>query len=204
MGQILAALVFLLASSVPSSSAPAPVSASSDKEVLLVGDSVMAMLGSNSAGLKLLGRKHPFIFKAVGCQRLMNKGCTKSSKASSLKLLKANRGMYSKVVVVASGYNDVNDSSFSRAVAAICTEAGSQGVIVLWLTYREEGNVKKKSISYNLQLHYFSRSISNLRLLDWNKISEGRDSWFTTDEIHMQGAGALEMAKAIALAIDEL
>ena len=204
MGQILAALVFLLASSVPSSSVPTPNSASSGKEVLLIGDSVMAMLGSNSAGLKRLGRKHSFIFKAVSCQRLINMGCTKSSKASSLKLLKANRGMYSKVVVVASGYNDLNDSSFARAVKAICTEAVRQGVFVLWLTYREEGIVKTKSISYNMQLHYLSRSISNLRLIDWNKISKGRDSWFTTDQIHMQSAGALEMATAIALAIDEL
>lgn len=204
MGQILAALVFLVVSSFPSSGVPAPDSASTGKEVLLVGDSVMAVLASNSDGLKLLGRNHPFIFSAVGCQRLISFGCTKSSKSSSLKLLKANRGMYSKVVVVASGYNDFNDSSFSRAVTAICDEAVRQGVVVLWLTYREEGNVKTKSISYNLQLHYFSRSISNLRLLDWNKISKGRDSWFTADKIHMQGTGAFEMAKAISFAIDEL
>ena len=204
MGQILAALVFLVVSSFPSGSIPAPVSAVPAKEVLLVGDSVMARLASNSAGLKMLGRKHPFIFKAVSCQRLISMGCTTSSKASSLKLLKANRGMYSKVVVVASGYNDVNDSSFSRAVEAICNEAVRQGVVVLWLTYREEGNVKKKSISYNLQLHYFSRSISNLRLLDWNKISNGHESWFEADEIHIGNAGALEMAKAIAAAIDDL
>jgi hypothetical protein len=204
MGQILAALVFLVVSSFPSSSVPAPVSTSSGKEVLLVGDSVMARLGSNTAGLKLLGRKHPFIFRAVSCQRLISKGCTKSSKASSLKLLRTNRGMYSKVVVVASGYNDLNDSSFSRAVTAICNEAARQGVFVLWLTYREEGNVKTKSISYNLQLHYFSRSISNLRLLDWNKISNSHESWFEADEIHIGSTGALEMAKAIAFAIDDL
>jgi hypothetical protein len=204
MGQIFAALVFLVVSSFPSASIPAPVSTSPGKEVLLVGDSVMARLGSNSAGLKLLGRKHPFIFKAVSCQRLISNGCTENSKASSLKLLKANRGLYSKVVVVASGYNDLNDSSFARAVEAICNEADRQGVVVLWLTYREVGNVKVKSVSYNLQLRYFSRSISNLRLLDWNKISNGHDSWFESDEIHMGSTGALEMAKAIAFAIDEL
>ena len=119
MGQIFAALVFLVAASFPSASVPAPNSASTGKEVLLVGDSVMARLASNSAGLKFLGSKHPFIFKAVGCQRLVQRGCTKSSSASSLKLVKANRGKYTKVVVVASGYNDINDSSFSKAVAAI-------------------------------------------------------------------------------------
>lgn len=204
MGQILAALVLLVVSSFPSGSIPAPVSASTDKEVLLVGDSVLAVLGSNSAGLNLLGRKHPFIFKAVSCQRLIHRGCTESSRKSSLNLLRANRGKYSKVVVVASGYNDFNDNSFSKAVTAICNEAVRQGVVVLWLTYREEGNVKTKAVSFNLQLHYFTRSISNLRLLDWHKISKGRDSWFTTDKIHMQSTGALEMAKAIAFAIDEL
>ncbi|MEO8364473.1 MAG: hypothetical protein ABI570_08850 [Ilumatobacteraceae bacterium] len=204
MGQILAVLVFLASIGFQSASVPAPNTASSGKEVLLVGDSVMARMASNSAGLKLLGRKHPYIFNAVGCQRLMSFGCTKSSKASSLKLLKANRGMYSKVVVVASGYNDSNDSSFARAVEAICNEAIRQGVVVLWLTYREEGVVKSKSISYNLQLRYFARSIANLRLLDWNKISTGHDSWFATDEIHIGNTGALEMATAIAFAIDDL
>ncbi|MEO8162942.1 MAG: hypothetical protein ABI590_04095 [Ilumatobacteraceae bacterium] len=204
MGQFIAALVFLASFSFQSASVPVPNTASSGKEVLLVGDSVMARIASNNPGLKLLGRKHPFIFSALGCQRLIQKGCTESSRASSLRLVKANRGKYTKVVVVATGYNDYNDSSFSKAVSAICNEALRQGVLVLWLTYREEGNVKAKSISYNLQLRYFSHSISNLRLLDWNKISKGRDSWFTTDKIHMQSDGAFEMAKAIAFAIDSL
>lgn len=174
------------------------------KEALLVGDSVMAILANNNSGLKLLGRQHPFILKAVACQRLIVVGCTKGSKKSSLAWLKANRGKFSKVVVVEAGYNDFDDSSFARAIAAISTESSRQGVFVLWLTYREEGNVRTKAISYNKQLRKFSMTVPNLRLLDWNKISQDQDSWFTRDKIHMSGTGAFEMAKAISAAIDDL
>jgi len=204
MGQVLIALVFLFTSSFPSIRDQASDPALPSKEALLVGDSVMAILAFNSAGLKLLDRKHPFIFKAMSCQRLIVEGCTKRAKSSSLALLKANRGKFTKVVVVASGYNDFDNNSFSRAVAAMCTEATRQDVFVLWLTYREEGNVKRKAISYNAQLHQFSNSVPNLRLLDWNEISKGHDTWFTADKIHMYGTGAFEMAKAIASAIDDL
>lgn len=106
--------------------------------------------------------------------------------------------------MVASGYNDFDNSSFARAIAAISTESSRQGVLVLWLTYREEGNIKEKAISFNKQLRKFSMTVPNLRLLDWNKISRGHDSWFTRDKIHMSGTGALEMAKAISAAIDNL
>lgn len=204
MGQAICSLMLLVSLTAPTiqnqvSAAPPPT-----KEALLVGDSVMAILANNNPGLKLLGKQHPFILKATACQKLIYIGCTKASKKSSLALLKANRGKFSKVVVVATGYNDLDNSSFARAVAAISTESSRQGVLVLWLTYREEGNVKKKAISYNAQLRKFSRTVPNLRLLDWNKISKGHGSWFTGDMIHMSGTGAFEMAKAISAAIDNL
>lgn len=204
MGQILAVLMFLFASSVSSISDQTSESAVPGKEALLVGDSVMVALLFNPEGLKLLERRHPFIFRAVDCQRLIYEGCIKRAKLSSLALLKANRGKFTNVVVVETGYNDSDNDSFSRAVAAIVTEAVRQGVFVLWLTYREEGNVKKKAISYNRQLRQFSNYIPNLRLLDWNEISKGRDSWFTASKVHLNDTGAFEMARAIAFAIDGL
>lgn len=204
MGQAICSLMLLLSlmattTQIEVSAAPSPT-----KEALLVGDSVMAVLANNNAGLKLLGKQHPFILKATACQKLIYVGCTTAAKKSSLSWLKANRGKFSKVVVVATGYNDLDNGSFARAMAAISTESGRQGVVVLWLTYREEGNVKKKASSYNAQLRKFSRTVPNLRLLDWNKISKGHDSWFTKDMIHMSGTGAFELAKAISAAIDNL
>lgn len=204
MGQAICSLMLLLslmAPPIPNQVSPLPPPT---KEALLVGDSVMAVLANNNQGLKLLGRQHPFILKAVSCQKLIYVGCTESSKKSSLAWLKANRGKFSKVVVVGSGYNDFDDSSFARAIAAISTESSRQGVLVLWLTYREEGNVKRKAISFNSQLRKFLLTVPNLRLLDWNKISRDQDSWFTKDKIHMSGTGAFEMARAISAAIDNL
>jgi hypothetical protein len=202
MGHAFCSLILLFSLAVPT--VPNQVSPSPTKEALLVGDSVMAVLANNNPGLKLLGRQHPFILTATACQKLIYVGCTTTAKKSSLALLKANRGKFSKVVVVATGYNDLDNNSFARAIAAISSESSRQGVLVLWLTYREEGNVKQKAISYNAQLRKFSRTVPNLRLLDWNKISKGRDSWFTRDKIHMSGTGAFELAKAISTAIDNL
>lgn len=202
MGQTLCSLMLLLSLAFPA--IPNQVPQPPTKEALLVGDSVMAVMATNNGGLKLLARQHPFILRAVSCQKLIFAGCTKRAKESSLALLRANRGKFSRVVVVATGYNDFDDASFSRAIAAISTESSRQGVLVLWLTYREEGNVRKKAISYNAQLRKFLLTVPNLRLLDWNRISQGHDSWFTKDKIHMNGSGGLEMAKAISIAIDNL
>jgi len=204
MGQVIGSLLLSLSLITPTINFQTSVAPSPTKEALLVGDSVMAVIANNNSSLKFLGKQHPFILEAVACQKLIYVGCTKASKKSSLALLKANRGKFSTVVVVATGYNDFDDSSFSRAIAAISTESSHQGVLVLWLTYREEGVVKQKAISYNAQLRKFSRTVPNLRLLDWNKISQGHDSWFTRDKIHMYGTGAFEMAKAISAAIDNL
>ena len=204
MGQAICSLMLLVSLMAPTTHNQLSAVPSPPKEALLVGDSVMAVLSHNNAGLKLLGKRHPFILRATACQKLIYFGCTTAAKKSSLSLLKANRGKFSKVVVVATGYNDLDNSSFARAIATISAESSRQGVLVLWLTYREEGNVKKKAISYNLQLRKFSRTVPNLRLLDWNKISKGHDSWFTGDMIHMSGTGAFELARAISAAIDNL
>lgn len=204
MGQAVCSLLLILSLAFSTTSTQVSRTPATPKEALLVGDSVMAYLEYNNAGLKLLGSRHPFIIRATSCQRLIYVGCAESSKESSLTLLKDNRGKFSKVVVVATGYNDIDNSSFSRAVAEISTESNSQGVLVLWLTYREAGHIQEKAISFNAQLRKFSLVVPNIRLLDWNKISRGHDSWFARDKIHLNRTGALEMAMAISAAIDIL
>lgn len=169
------------------------------KEVLFVGDSVMAGIERSDQGMKLLSRQFTFAFAANGCQRLTLPGCTKSSKTSSLELLKQSDGLITRVVVVATGYNEFNNSTaFRRDVLRICNEAKRQGIQVLWLTYQEAGNVKKKSRAFNTVLHEVSITQENLEIIDWNLYSEGHSDWFAEDDVHLSGIGPLKMAKLIA------
>ena len=125
-------------------------------------------------------------------------------KDSSLKMLQMNKGKFSNVVVVGTGYNDLDDANFARAVREITKEAKLQGVQVLWLTYRQAGNVRMKSVSYNRQLFELEKMIDNLHILRWCDISNGHPEWFTADSVHMNATGGLALAKAISAAIGQL
>lgn len=198
MGQIFCSLVLLVSFVFPQDANQATKRQPPAKEALLVGDSVLANIANYNDAMQLLAAQHPFIFKAVVCQRLITYGCKKTARQSSLDILKDNSGKFSKVVVVATGYNDYDNSSFSKAIAEVSTEASRQGVLILWLTYREQGTVQKKAISFNIQLRKFAQVVPNLRILDWNEISFNHDSWFAKDKIHTSHIGSLEMAKAIS------
>jgi hypothetical protein len=169
------------------------------KEVLLLGDSVMAGIGRSGQGKDYLARHHSYIFGAVGCQRLVTVGCTKSSKLSALEILKLNSGFFTKAVVVSTGYNDYNNATLFRTnIHKICLEAKKQGVSVYWLTYREKGNVTKKSRIFNNVLDSEAMIDNNLHIIDWNSFSSENKGWFSGDEIHLQGIGPLQMAKIIS------
>ena len=144
------------------------------------------------------------MLRSVPCQRLIFEGCKPIAKDSSLKMLQMNKGKFSNVVVVSTGYNDLDDANFARAVRAITSEAKQQGVEVLWLTYRQAGNVRMKSVSYNRQLFELAKKIDNLHILRWCDISNGHPEWFTADSVHMNATGGLALARAISAAIGQL
>ncbi len=200
MGNLLGAIGIVFTLLVAPSVSAKPV----QKEALLVGDSVMSILARTNDALTLLEREHPFLLRSVPCQRLIFVGCTPFAKDSSLKILQMNKGKFSNVVVVSTGYNDLDDANFARAVREITSEAKLQDVEVLWLTYRQAGNVRMKSVSYNRQLFDLAKKIDNLHILRWCDISNGHPEWFTADSVHMNATGGLELAKAISAAIDEM
>lgn len=204
MGNVLGAIGVVLGLLVAPIVNATPTAWPIKKEALLVGDSVMSILLRTDAALNLLERKHPFILRTVPCQRLIFEGCIPSAKDSSLKILKMNKGKFSSVVVVGTGYNDRDDANFARAVREITSEAKLQGVQVLWLTYRQAGNVRMKSVSYNRQLFEFAKTIDNLHILRWGEVSNGHPEWFTADSVHMNATGGLALAKAISAAIGQL
>ena len=204
MGNMFGAIGLVLGLLVAPSADATQVVRPSKKEALLVGDSVMSILSHTNAALTLLEREHPFLLRSVPCQRLIFKGCKPFAKDSSLKMLQMNKGKFSNVVVVGTGYNDLDDANFARAVREITGEAKLQGVQVLWLTYRQAGNVRMKSLSYNRQLLMLAKKIDNLYILRWCDLSNGHPEWFAADSVHMNATGGLALAKAISTAIGQL
>ena len=204
MGNVLGAIGVVLGLLVAPSVNATPAARPIKKEALLVGDSVMSILLHTDTALILLEKEHPFLLRSVPCQRLIFEGCKSFAKDSSLKMLQMNKGKFSNVVVVGTGYNDLDDANFARAVREITSEAKTQGVEVLWLTYRQAGNVRMKSVSYNRQLFELAKKIDNLHILRWGDISNGHPEWFTADSVHMNATGGLALAKAISAAIGQL
>lgn len=174
------------------------------KEALLLGDSVLATLGWSNEGLQLLERRHPFILRAVSCQRLVTEGCTGRSKTSALRIMRQERGRFSRAVVVSTGYNDYNDGRFAQAVRRFHEEALAQGVWLVWVNYREAGNVRDKSTAFNATLRRLQPELPRLVIIDWNEMSRGQRTWWGPDQVHLYGEGAVAMARAIADAISAL
>ena len=172
-------------------------------QVLLLGDSVMAGVGRSDQGMKYLETNYRVIFKAIGCQRLEAIGCTKGSVQSAFEILKSNAGLFTKAVVVSTGYNEFDNSKlFKKTVLRFCDEANKQGVQIVWLTYREAGNVKKKAEGFNKVLNAQVDTCKNLKILDWNGLSKGKKRWFAGDGVHLGGIGPLKMAQMVSDYLD--
>jgi hypothetical protein len=197
--RIVAALFAWCTLLIGGNAAAAPV-----KDALLLGDSVLATLGWSNEGLRLLENRHPFILRAVSCQRLITEGCTGRSKSSALRIMRQERGKFNRAVVVSTGYNDYNDGRFAQAVRRFHDEAVTQGVWLVWVNYREAGNVRDKSQVFNATLRRLQPELPRLVIVDWNELSRGQRTWWGPDQVHLYGEGAVAMARAIAEAITAL
>lgn len=178
----------------------APTSSTTAKRpasVLVIGDSVFNAFMHVESAAALLNRQQPTIFATQGCQRLLTEGCLPFAKLSALQQLRRNAGRFRDVVIVGTGYNDRLGPDFKEAVIAITDEAAVQGVDVVWVTYREAGNVRGKSRVLNDQLRRLDVRLDNLHIADWNSYSEGSDGWFREDDVHLITRGAVELARLL-------
>jgi hypothetical protein len=188
---------------VASSVSAAPVSAAGSARavestrVLVLGDSVFNAFDHVDEAAELMNERQSTIFATQGCQRLINEGCMDFAKFSALQQLRRHAGKFTDVVVVGTGYNDRLGPEFKQAVTSIMKEAESQGVEVLWVTYRVAGNVKGKSRVLNAQLRRFDDRWQNLHVADWDEHSKGSEGWFREDGVHLITRGAIGLARLL-------
>ena len=165
---------------------------------------MMAMVGVAPEALAELNDAAPVVFGAQGCQLLLSSGCLPGVEKSAYQRFREARGKFSDVVVVATGYNEYKDASFIEALKLFRAEAKRQKVSLVWLTYRENGNVVDKARRFNALLRRAAKKDQSLTIFDWHKVSQGRESWFSGDKIHMSRGGAKQMARRLGAVIDRI
>lgn len=173
-------------------------------EALILGDSVMSILGVGDEALAALNKKHPVILGAKPCQLLLQSGCIPETKESALQVFRKSKGKFSDVVIVSTGYNEFSDQFLTQALAEFKKEARRQKVSLVWLTYRENGNVEAKSKRFNSMLRKAAKKDPTLFLYDWNEHSRGKNGWFSGDKIHMSRRGGMYMALYLSRTIREV
>ena len=170
--------------------------------VVIVGDSVANVLRWAPESMKpLWSSQYNAILETWGCQQIIDKGCSASSNLSALDRIISHRRDNIDVYVVATGYNDTGNAYLSAAIRKVAREVKSQGATLIWLTYREDGNVEIKNRMFNDIVRKEQKKLK-LELLDWNKISRKNKHWFSGDSVHMNRFGGLQLARHIKKALD--
>ena len=177
-------------------------------KLLIIGDSVFNAFAHVQSAKRLLENNQRTIFAVQGCQKLIEDGCMSFAKLSALEQLRKHAGRFTDVVVIGTGYNDRLGIPFREAVFAITSEAATQGVDVVWVTYSERGNVRGKSKTMNIQLRKLVEKIPNLTIADWNSYSDNsantNQGWFREDNVHLLTLGALGLARLINQTVDQV
>lgn len=170
--------------------------------VVIVGDSVANVLRWAPASMKpLWSSQYNAILETWGCQQIIDKGCSQSSDLSSLQRIINHRRDNIEVYIVATGYNDTGPAYLAQAMRKIAREVKSQGANLIWLTYRENGNVKIKNRAFNKVIRAEHKKM-NIKILDWEKIARKNKHWFSGDSVHMNRFGGLQLARQIKKALD--
>jgi hypothetical protein len=193
---IIATLCFVM------TSLAAPRANAARINVLIVGDSVASVLRWAPESMKpLWGSTYNTTLEVWGCQKLLDPGCVDSARKSALDQIVKHRSNDIDIVVIATGYNDTGAEYVRRAIRRINAEVKSQGASLIWLTYRENGNVKVKNRVFNKVLREEAKRL-RITLLDWEFIARKNKHWFSGDRVHMNKFGGLQLARNIKKALD--
>ena len=170
--------------------------------VVIVGDSVANVLRWAPESMKpLWNSQYNAVLETWGCQQIIDKGCSPASQLSALQRIISHRRDNIDVYVVATGYNDTGNAYLGAAIRKIAREVKSQGATLIWITYREGGNVEIKNRMFNDVVRKEQKKLK-MELLDWAKISRKNKHWFSGDSVHMNPFGGLQLARHIKKALD--
>jgi hypothetical protein len=106
-------------------------------------------------------------------------------------VVRARRGHLGETVVIDVGYND-DSYGYRQGVDKMMRALLSEGVrTVIWTTLYENGSSTYHTIYIhnNRVIRQAAKRWKQLRIADWNALCQGH-SWFGSDGLHLNGAGA--------------
>lgn len=173
-------------------------------KVLILGDSVASVLRWSPTSMKSLWKApYEVTLEVWGCQKLVDPGCIEGDvpQASTLQLIRKHRNDDFDIVVVMAGYNDTGAPYLQKSIKRIHSEVKTQGAHLMWLTYRENGNVRIKARAFNKVVKTQAKKLG-YSVLDWELISRIQKHWFTGDSVHMNAHGGVRLGNHIRRALD--
>ena len=195
---------FLAALAVTSCVLPfAPVAhAAEKKNVLIVGDSVSTVLRWSPESMRpLWGKAYNSTLEVWGCQKLLTEGCNPSKNPSALASVLKHKNDNIDIVVVMTGYNDTGDEYLRQAIRKINKAVKEMGAELMWLTYRQNGNVRIKARGFNKVVRQEAKRL-NMSIFDWDAKSRTKSAWFNGASTHMNALGGKALGRGIRAALD--
>ncbi len=181
----------------------APVRAEEKKNVLIVGDSVAAVLSWWKPSQKpFWTSQFNLILEVWGCQKLLSPGCKSGAKYGAHTLIEQHNDDNIDIVVVMTGYNDSSLLTLKEAVQKISRTVHKMGASLVWGTYREAEPVRIRARTFNEYLQT-QVDVHDIDLFDWNTKSRGKKQWFRGGGVHMNAVGGTKFAKMLKNFLDE-
>lgn len=169
---------------------------SASPRVTIFGDSVPDSLEYTRDARALLSEGLDMRFEVTSCRRLASPGCPYQGRRpeSVLDIVQFSPLFtLGKVVVVDVGYNEpaVNYEAGMSQVAIALVKLGVEHV--LWVTMREQTDNYRQ---INDVIRTQARRWPQVQIVDWEAASRGQD-WFQPDGLHLNGDGAMGLAKLL-------
>ena len=171
------------------------------QHVTIFTDSSGASLGWDSTAKRILERGNRVLFELNPCGRLVQPGCIAPPPPSVLSLVRTLGRKIGPTVIVFVGYND-DPATYRNGMPVVLRAMRNHGVKhVVWLTLRA---VYQQYVDINHAIYAARQNWPIMTVLDWNHYAASHAAWFSGDDIHMSGTGALAFATYLHRSLQQL
>jgi hypothetical protein len=193
MRGVIAALVALAA---VTAAAAAPARPAAAKHVTFIGDSVADAIPVSDNSLAILRQGIDLDLEVAPCRRVEGDGCPIDGvrPPSAVQVIQSLGSKLGDNVVVAVGYNDLEDQYAGNVEDAIDAMTAAGVKHIWWLTLRA---ARHPYVTMNSDIVQAAARHPQVSVIDWNLYSRSHPEWFQDDGIHPLNSGAVAMARLI-------
>lgn len=170
------------------------------QQVTVIGDSVADAMQISSAATAILSQGVSLDLEVAPCRRLEGVGCPYQGvrPPGAVELIRSLGSKLGPNVVIAVGYNDFEDQYAGNIQDALAALKSAGVKHVWWLTLRAAHH---PYVTMNADIQAAAQESPQMTVVDWNLYSRSHLSWFHSDGLHLDDAGALAMATLIHSAL---